>query len=47
MRTLIIIASLSVVLPLPGLTWLSIQVTVRSMLSDDAKLIQSLLQRVR
>ena len=47
MRTLIIIASLAVALPLVALTWQSAQVTVRSMLNDGANLPQSLLMRRR
>jgi hypothetical protein len=47
MRTLIIIASLAVVLPLVALTWQSAQVTARSMLNYGDNLIQSLLKRVR
>ena len=47
MRTLIIIASLAVVLPVVALTWKSARVTVRSMLNDGANLTQSLLKRRR
>ena len=44
MRTLIIIASLAVVLPVVALTWQSARVTVQSMLNDGANLTQSLLK---
>ena len=47
MRTLIIIASLAVVLPMVALTRQSARVTVRSMLNDGANLTQSLLKRRR
>ena len=44
MRTLIIIASLAVVLPVVALIWQYAQVTVRSMLNNAADLTQSLLK---
>jgi hypothetical protein len=47
MRTLIIIASLAVVLPAVVLTWQSARFTVPSMLNDGANLTQSLLKRRR
>ena len=47
MRTLIIIPSLAVVLPVVALTWQSVRVTVRSMLNDGADLTQSMLKRRR
>ena len=47
MRTLIIIASLGVVLPFVGLIGLSAHVTIQSILNDGANLFQLLLKRRR